>query len=335
MTLATSISGVTDRALDLSVVGGYSRLGFAIRGLRRAHPPGSLTGQTALVTGAASGIGEAATLMLAAAGARVQMLVRDLERGAHAAARIEEAAGQLQAPLEVIRCDVSSLTDVSRFASELSADQGRLDVLVHNAGVMPSKRERTAEGLELTFATNVLGPFLLTSLFMPLLQAGAPARVITIASGGAYTARLDADDPQLDRRPYDGPRFYAHSKRAEVVLNSEWAKRVASHEVAFHAMHPGWVDTPGLRSSLPRFRALARPILRDSGEGADTAAWLAAADGLEPPSGGFWHDRRPRPLHRVPWTREAPGDAERLWDRCVGLVGDAARTRAPVWTPNT
>ena len=335
MTLAALISGAADRALDLSVVGGYSRLGFAIRGLRRAQPPSSLTGRTALVTGAASGIGEAASLMLAAAGARVQMLVRDLERGAHAATRIEEAVGRLQAPLEVVRCDVSSLADVSRFASELSTDQTRLDVLVHNAGVMPSQRERTAEGVELTFATNVLGPFLLTSLLLPLLEAGAPGRVITVASGGAYTARLDANDPQLDGRPYDGPRFYAHSKRAEVVLNSEWARQVPSDEVAFHAMHPGWVDTPGLRSSLPRFRALARPILRDAGEGADTAAWLAAADGLEPSSGAFWHDRRSRPVHRIPWTREAPGDAPRLWDRCVALLGETVASPAPLPTPNT
>ena len=124
-------------------------------------------------------------------------------------------------------------------------------MLVNNAGVLPSGASGTADGVELTFATNVLGPFLLTSLLLPALRVGRPSRVITVSSGGMYTARLDAGDPQLERREFDGPRFYAHTKRAEVVLNRAWSERHAGDGIAFHAMHPGWADTAGLRSSLP------------------------------------------------------------------------------------
>jgi dehydrogenase/reductase SDR family protein 12 len=214
---------------------------------------------------------------------------------------------------------------VRRFAAAFQERVRALDVLVNNAGVLTLRRERTSTGLELTFATNVLGPFLLTELLLPKLRAAAPSRVITVSSGGMYTARLDVNDPQLDRREFDGPAFYAHTKRAEVVLNGLWAQRHAADGVAFHAMHPGWADTGGLRSSLPRFHRLMRPLLRDSRQGADTIVWLATARALEPPSGGFWQDRAPRPEHRLPRTRETRPERERFWTYCERLSGIAGR----------
>jgi hypothetical protein len=154
---------------------------------------------------------------------------------------------------------------------------------------------------------------------VPTLEAAAPARVVTVSSGGMYTAKLDAADPQLDAREYSGARFYAHTKRAGVVLSDEWAARHDAGSVAFRAMHPGWADTGGLRSSLPRFHRLARPVLRDPRAGADTAVLLAGTPGLEPPSGGFWHDRCPRPEHRLPNTHETPEARARLWTYCAEL----------------
>ncbi|HET8593493.1 MAG TPA: SDR family NAD(P)-dependent oxidoreductase, partial [Solirubrobacterales bacterium] len=221
------------------------------------------------------------------------------------------------------------LSEVRSFAESFQARFDRLDVLVSNAGVLLQERTRTVDGVELTFATNVLGPFLLTRLLLPALRRSPSSRVITVSSGGMYTARLDPDDPQLDRREFDGPAFYAHSKRAEVVLNRLWSERHADAGIGFHAMHPGWADTAGVRSSLPRFRRLMRPLLRDSAQGADTIVWLATAPVLEPRSGGFWHDRKPRPEHRVPWTRETAPERERLWAECERLTAPFERESVP------
>ena len=122
--------------------------------------------------------------------------------------------------------------------------------------------------------------------------------------------------------------MYARTKRAQVILTELWAKRLAGTGVVVHAMHPGWADTPGVASSLPRFHRLTGPLLRSPEQGADTIVWLGAAAEPGESSGGFWHDRRRRPTHRVPWTRETPEDRERLWRECERLTG-LARSPGP------
>src|SRR6202012_4951138 len=117
-----------------------------------------------------------------------------------------------------------NLGSVPSFAAAFLRGNPRLDVLVNNAGVLPPARTHTDEGFELTFATNVLGPFLLTAKLLPALRAAAPARVVNVSSGGMYAAKLDADDPQLERRDFNGNSFYAHTKRAEGVLAAWWAR---------------------------------------------------------------------------------------------------------------
>jgi dehydrogenase/reductase SDR family member 12 len=317
----TRFGSVLDRALDLTVVPGYSRLGYRLRGLDWESAFGrSLSRRKALVTGGGSGLGEAICEGLAAAGARVHMLVRNRDRGEEAVARIESRLAGAREAIEVELCDLSELAAVRRFAESFQARVNSLDLLVHNAGVLPSERAHTADDVELTFATNVLGPFLLTSLLLPSLLAAAPSRVITVSSGGMYTARLRPDDLLLEREDFDGARFYAHTKRAQVALNRSWAERFPADRIAFHAMHPGWVDTPGLKASLPRFRQVMRPLLRDAHQGADTVVWLGTHPVLEPATGGFWHDREPRSAHRLPATRETAGDRERLWQECERLT---------------
>jgi dehydrogenase/reductase SDR family member 12 len=309
-----------DRALDLAVVPGYSRLGFALRRLGHDSDLGpTLAGRVALITGGSSGIGEAACEGVAAAGAHVHLVARDLRRGTDAIRRIASRVPEAGERIELEHIDLSDLSDIRRFAESFQARSDRLDLLVHNAGVLADERSYTRDGIELTFATNVVGPFLLTSLLLPELLAAAPARVITVSSGGMYTAALRPDDLQLEREPFDGARFYAHTKRAGVALNAVWAEQFGAEEIAFCAMHPGWVDTPGLRRSLPSFRRLMRPLLRDPRQGADTIVWLARESKLEPPTGGFWHDRSPRPVHRLPSTAESAADRERLWRECERL----------------
>jgi NAD(P)-dependent dehydrogenase (short-subunit alcohol dehydrogenase family) len=316
-------SRLLDRLLDLAVAPGYTRIGYRLRGLSWSSAiAGSLVGKVALVTGASSGLGEATCEGLARAGARVHMLVRDLERGEEARERLRSRLDP-DAQLELQLCDLADVSAVRSFARSFSARQRRLDVLVNNAGVLPPERQRTADGFELAFATNVLGPFLLTGLTVEALRRGDHARVINVSSGGMYTARLDVDDPQLEGREFDGPSFYAHTKRAEVALTEVWAERLAELGISCHSMHPGWADTPGLSSSLPRFYGWMRPLLRDPHEGADTIVWLATAnlDEIDERPGEFWHDRRPRPKHRLPRTRESRQERELLWAECARLGG--------------
>jgi NAD(P)-dependent dehydrogenase (short-subunit alcohol dehydrogenase family) len=128
----------------------------------------------------------------------------------------------------------------------------------------------------------------------------------------------------MDAASYNGSQQYALAKRAQVTLNEMWAERVARNSVVFHAMHPGWADTPGVRESLPTFRKVVGPLLRDAAGGADTIVWLAADDG-EPlaSTGGFWLDRRRRAIHRLPTTRrtDTPERRRQLWDWVTDRAG--------------
>ena len=223
-------------------------------------------------------------------------------------------------------CDLSELESVRQFAGRFRDQASRLDVLVNNAGVMTEARDVSADGIELTLATNVVGPFLLTNLLIPLIEESAPARIINVSSGGMYTQKLRVDDLQSERGQFDGPKVYARTKRAEVILTELWAEQLAGTGVVVHSMHPGWADTPGVRSSLPRFYKLTRPLLRTPQQGADTIVWLGAADEPGRSTGVFWHDRRPRPTHLLPWTRETQQEREQLWARCAQLSGWAQHT---------
>lgn len=319
-----------DRLLDRAVLPGYTNLGFALR--RRSWPeddpaPDALVGRRALVTGAGGGLGEATALGLARLGATAHLLVRSPDRAAAAVERIRRRSAEegRRADLRLEQCDVADLTEVRRFADAFvrrpSREGGELDIVVHNAGVLPATRTNSVDGHELTLATHVLGPILMTELLMPALRRSASgARTIFVASGGQYTQSLHPDDIEYTREAYRGTVAYARSKRIQVELTPTLAARWSKEAVAVYAMHPGWADTPGVATSLPGFRALTRPLLRSSDAGADTAVWLAATKPA-PPSGTFWHDRRQRPTHYLRRTEPQPGDVERVWDWVRAATG--------------
>ena len=307
-----NLASLVDRALDLTVAPGYSRLGYEVRSRRFEELP-RLDGRVVLVTGATSGIGLATAEALAELGASVHLTARDEQRGRRAAQR----SGAEQSWL----CDLSSLGSVRDFAGRFAAEQPELHALVNNAGALLPERRLSLDGNELALATNVLGPFLLTGLLVPELRAGAPSRIVNVSSGGMYTQHLRADDLQSEHGRYDGAAVYARHKRAQVVLTELWAERLAGTGITVHSMHPGWVDTPGLERSLPRFHRLTKPALRTPGQGADTIVWLAAAAEPGEDSGAFWHDRRERPKHLLPRTRETEAERRRLWHECVRLTG--------------
>ena len=272
---------------------------------------GRIDGRHVVITGANSGIGRAATEALVSRGARVTMVCRDRGRAEAARAEIEAVTGRA-GELVIERCDVAVLDDVARLAARL---RDPIDVVIHNAGVLPPTRIDTEDRLELTWATHVAGPHLLTRLLRPRLAS--TARIVLVSSGGMYLAPLVA--PATVPEPYDGVRAYASTKRAQVVLAELWAERDPKGPRVV-AMHPGWVDTAAVRASLPRFHALTRPILRDPAGGADTLAWLAACPLALLHHGGFYFDRRRRSTHVVPWQRDRAELREALWQWCNAVT---------------
>ena len=302
---------LVDGLLDATIVLSFDRSGFRRHAARfRAEDlEVSLAGKNCLVTGGNSGIGKAAATGLAARGAEVFLLCRSRERGAEAAKEIRRTTGNPAVHVEEL--DVSERTSIRAFVRRFRPP--RVDVLVNNAGVLPDRRTATSDGVELTLATNLFGPYLLTELLLPRLGASPDARVVNVASGGMYTQKLDVKELLAGGPdPFDGVVQYARTKRALVVLNELWAGRRRNEGVTFSAMHPGWADTPAVRTSLPRFREVTKAILRTPEEGADTVIWLAVAPSLAGRSGLFWFDREPVSTHYLPWTRETPEEREAL-----------------------
>ena len=313
-----AIARVVDALLEASVIGGFSRIGLSARSRLlpefTADSRPACTGRVVLVTGATAGIGRAAATELARLGAAVHFLARSPARAAQVQRQISATTGNDNVTYGL--GDLDDLGSVRAFAHEFLDTHDRLDVLIHNAGALHHGYRTNGAGMELTLAGQVIAPFLLTQLMLPPLLAAAPARVITVSSGGMYTQRLEPATLEMPASGYNGVTAYARAKRAQVALSREWARRFAPASVAFHAMHPGWVGTQGVADALPGFYRIARPILRSPQQGADTIVWLATADPGRLGTGRFWHDRRPRSEYWLPWTREAdPAVARRLWER--------------------
>lgn len=302
------IATLVDTLMDRTVVPGYTRLGPAVRRHLSTWPadppPDALTGRRAMVTGASSGLGIATAEGLAALGAEVVLVVRDTDKGAKA---VREIQGRLPlAQLDVQRCDLADLDDVRRFAAAVDGD---LDVLVHNAGAMPPTRTETPQGHEMTMGLHVLSPVLMTDLLGERLRDG---RVVMVTSGGMYTQRLRDDDPEYLTGDYSPTTAYARSKRAQVELLPILQRRWEPLGIDVYATHPGWADTPGIAESLPRFRKLTGPLLRDAAGGAETTVWISATEPA-PAGGRLWHDRQPRPTQVLRRTRTGDAERNRLW----------------------
>ncbi|GAA4124038.1 hypothetical protein GCM10022215_31340 [Nocardioides fonticola] len=294
------VTALVDAALDRSIVGGYTRIGSALR--RRWWPadpePGSLRGRRIVVTGATSGIGEAAASGLARLGATVHLLGRNPDKVGASAEALRRA--QPDAEIEEEICDLADLDAVQAWALGLRDRVPALHGVLHNAGLMTPERTETAQGHEATLAVHVLAPHLMTALLLDPLRAAHGSSVVWMSSGGMYGARLhadDADDLEYRVGRYDAVQAYARTKRMQVVLADAWAQSLraaGAGDVRVESMHPGWVATPGVSQHLPTFEKVTRPLLRGPADGADTAVWLLATRPMSRP-GHFWHDRVQRP----------------------------------------
>jgi NAD(P)-dependent dehydrogenase (short-subunit alcohol dehydrogenase family) len=268
-----------------------------------------LSGRTCLVTGGNAGIGKAIARELARMRARVILACRSAERGE--AARREIAAETANPEVEVMLVDLSRQASIREFARTLRGRHPALHVLVNNAGVWLQRRQESGEGIEMTWATNVLAYFLLTDLLLPALEKAPRARIVNVAS--ELAGDLDLSDVEFKTRPYGGRTAYAQSKQADRMLTWALARRLPGSGVTANAMHPGFVSTElfskagGLLGAAASF--LAKLQARRPDEGADTAVWLAASPDVEGRSGAYWIDRQER---ACPFRDPAAEDA--LWE---------------------
>lgn len=264
----------------------------------------TLAGHLCLVTGANQGLGLEIATQLAKRRGTVFMCCRNEQKGKDAVTKVKEASKNDD--VHLVLCDVSSLQDVKRFVQEWRESSRPLNVLVHNAGVLihhedTSNKQKSVEGHEINFATNTLGVYALTKGLEPVLKAsGMPAsksRVIMVSSGGAYTSGLEVDDLEGDSLGKDGSAYYAADKRRQIALaeyfDERW--REAGDHVTAVAMHPGWADTEGVRTSIPGFHKAFKDKLRTVEQGADTVVFLSVVPELE--GGGFYLDRRVQKKH--------------------------------------
>lgn len=274
-----------------------------------------LTGRTAVVTGASAGIGKEVARDLARMGAGVVLACRSAERGEAARREISAATGSSR--VEAMAVDVSSRASLRRFAEALAARHAKLHVLVNNAGIWSQRRQQSVDGIEMTWATNVLGYFLATELLLGLLKAGAPARIVSVAS--TLAGDLDLGDVEFRRRRYGGITAYSQSKQADRMWTWALARRLAGTGVTANAMHPGGVSTELFRKAGGILGGAASALMRltakTPAQGADTASWLAASPEIEGKSGGFWIDRDQRPCR---FRDEASEEA--LFELCSGMT---------------
>ncbi len=312
---------IVDRALEFPIAPSFTRIGYRIR--RALFDWDDLdeldgSGKTVVLTGATSGLGLAAARRLADADTTLVILGRNPDKTEGVRHDLAEGGADVHAVI----ADMGDLDQVHRAAEEILASHPRIDALIHNAGALSAEYADNNAGIELTIASQVIGPFLMTNLLLDALDPDG--RVITMSSGGMYASPLRVDGLQMDPTDYGGSEQYARAKRAQVTLNEMWPTRTPAHRVAFHAVHPGWADTPGVEDALPTFRRIVGPALRTPDEGADTMVWLAlTADLGDAPNGSFWLDRAPRPIHRLPSTKrsDTPDRRDHLWNEVTRLAG--------------
>ncbi len=301
----------SDWILDTSIYFSFDRSGFerharswpGFRDRLRSAPEEALAG---LVTGGSRGIGAAAVQRLRGLGHRVLSCGR--------------SPGDGEADYWVL--DTGDWSAVARVAESLPP----LDFVALNAGGMPERFTRNADGIELQMASQLFGHYLLVRNLAQAEKLREGARIVWMSSGGMYLQRLHLRH-LFENDRYDKVATYANVKRAQAIVNAQMARMPLFRHVGCFAMHPGWVDTPGVREAIPGFWRWTRGRLRSPEQGADTLVWLAArADGPRgpaeasagPESGGFYFDRRRVSPYLVPGTYESLAERRKL----LALIDD-------------
>lgn len=278
----------------------------------------TMNGKTAVVTGATNGIGEVTALELARMGARVIGVGRNPAKCAESAERIHRETGNPQ--VEYLVADLSLRAQTRQLAAQVLQKVDKLDVLVNNAGAYFAQRQETAEGIEMTWALNHLGYFLLTNLLLDALKASPAGRVVNVSSDAHRMAAIRFDDVQF-RRGYSGFPVYGHSKLANVMFTYELARRLDGTSVTANALHPGFVAT-GFGTNNGKLMQLGMRVVAKLGartpqQGAQTSIYLAASPDVQGVTGKYFTDMRVVESNRASYDTAA---AARLWALSAEMV---------------
>ena len=252
------------------------------------NPPsasGGMKGKVVMVTGANAGMGKEISLALARMGATLVMVGRDRERGEAARKEVMSATGNHA--VELLLADLSSQQSIRSLVRDFMAAHNRLDGLVNNAGMSLPARQETADGVETVFATNHLGPFLLTNLLLPVLTASAPSRVVTVSSGVQAMAKIDFDDLQ-EVKSYSEIRSYNQSKLANLMFTYELARRLKGTGVTANALEPGFIKTEmKVQFTFNMFSFMrGKPV-----DGAKPTVFLASSPEVDGVTGTFFNNK--------------------------------------------
>lgn len=269
-----------------------------------------------IITGPTSGFGKEIAIQLATLGADLVLACRNVQRGEQTADEIASLVGKKNCV--VMHIDTSNQQSIHEFAQQVRKRFTRLDVLINNAGIYRSQRQASVDGIELTFATNVLGYFLLTRDLLDLLRASGQARIVNVASN--FASDLDLTDLQFDHRTYEGRKAYAQSKACNRMLTWAVARRLEGGGVTANAMAPGLVVKTDLyRDTSPAIRSFMRILGlflgRSIAQGSDTAIWLASSSEVEGINGQFFDQRKV-----VPCKFRNVDAEEKLWSICEGMI---------------
>jgi NAD(P)-dependent dehydrogenase (short-subunit alcohol dehydrogenase family) len=275
-----------------------------------------MNGRVCLVTGANTGHGKAVAAALAKMGTTVVLGCCNLERAE--AARTQLIAESGNDRISVLLLDLASQRSVRRASDQFLSEHHALDVLINNAGAWWADRRVSPDGTELVWATNVVGPQLLTQLLLPALRASGSGRIINVASTRA--GGLDLDDVEYRRRPYNGIQAYEASKQAVRMLTWVLADQLRDEPVVANALCPGFMKTELGRSAPKGFRVLLvllRPLQSSPKRGADTAVWLATSSEAAKLTNQFFVKRSP-----VPCKFRDPAMCAKLWHLCKTIQDD-------------
>ena len=276
------------------------------------RPANALAGKTIVITGGSRSIGLALGVECVSRGARVHVVCRSPESGA-AAVETLRAAARYGGTCELHVVDLSSLAQTRALVERWTSGGGALHALVCNAGVMRHERTETAEGFEYNFAVNTLGTHVLIAGLRPVLgrtatseaslgASGYAPRVVVVSSAGMLTEPLEIEDLEFKKhRKFDAVRQYARGKRHQVAMVERWARlegeKSGRGHVGYYSMHPGWCETDGVASSLPKFHERMRGRLRTPAQGADTILYLLTEHANKLKTGEFYFDREPVSKH--------------------------------------